>query len=84
MAKQTLNDVFEPTHFSEGEFGISSKFGGSKFKSKNFPEKSYMLVAWRSPYATAKANAMLEKDLLAAYKKYYFRTIVENFGVFWG
>ena len=42
-----------------------------------------VIVYAQSPYATRKQNRWLERKLLAVYKRYYYRVLIESSGEFW-
>lgn len=42
-----------------------------------------VLLAYRSPLASAKADYWLEQKLLRVYTRYYLRVNWENIGLFW-
>lgn len=84
MLRQTFNDIFEPSYCKNEMFGIRSKYCKRQKEDGAGADKPLVVAVWKSPYATAEANAMLEKDLMAVYKKYYIRTLFENCGIFWG
>lgn len=77
------NNVFETIYNKHGMYGLQAKgfdggiIGGTKEKY------NVVVIAWRSPHASAKRNLWLEKKLQRIYSRYYFMVMKDNFGMFW-
>lgn len=77
------NNVFEPIYNKHGMYGLQAKgfdsgiIGGTKVKY------NIVVLAWRSPHATAKHNLWLEKKLHRLYSRYYKKVMADNYGLFW-
>lgn len=82
-----VHNIFEITFDRRGYFGLQSKdCKMGKYQSSNDNKKlkhRLVLIAWRSPYASADHNVWLEQNLKKLYTKYYMKVLIDNMGYFW-
>lgn len=77
-----MSSVFESIFDKDGNYGLQSKQCIS-YTGEGIPKRKRVLLAWRSPHATAEQNAWLEVKLHKLYKRYYIKVIVQSLGYFW-
>ncbi len=77
-----MRNIFELTYDSSGNVGVQCKECRAGIGRGTKPEYKTVLIAWRSPYATAEHNDWLEKQLKKLYTRYYMKVIIENMGSF--
>jgi len=76
-------NIFEPIYNEKGMYGLQSKECCSGITKGTKPEHKIVMLAWRSPHASADRNNWLEKKLRKVYSRYYFMVLVDTLGRFW-
>ncbi len=76
-------NIFETIYNTKGMLGIQSKACPDGLMDGNKDSHQVVLLAWRSPHATAERNAWLERKLRKAYSRYYLMVLLDSFGQFW-
>lgn len=77
-----IKNIFEKIYDANGGYGLQCKFCEPNLLAEKKRSQKQVLIAWRSPYASADENAWLEKNLHRIYSKYYLKVIVSNYGKF--
>lgn len=76
-------NIFESVYNNHGMYGLQSKECSSGIFNGTKPNHRVVLLAWRSPHASADRNNWLEKKLRKVYTRYYLMVIVDTLGRFW-
>ena len=76
-------NIFETIYNTKGMLGIQSKACQTGLMDGDKESHQVVLLAWRSPHATAERNAWLERKLRKIYSKYYLMVMLDSFGLFW-